>query len=119
MWAPSLVQILRSLPATLVAQFWPSWLALTAAAVSGSTWIIGRPASPGEQRRDERHLIPVWPRVATPAGIVALGILVVFIVSPIALILVWEDFAYVDNSIFTLFTLKGHDILPLIWPKIG
>ena len=102
MWAASLVQILRSLHATLVAQFWPSWLVLTAAAVSGSTWIIGRPASPGEQRRDERHLIPVWPRVATPAGIVALGILVVFIVSYIAIILVWDDFAYMDNSMFTL-----------------
>ena len=115
MWAASLVQILRSLHATLVAQFWPSWLVLTAAAVSGSTWIIGRPASPGEQRRDERHLIPVWPRVATPAGIVALGILVVFIMSYIAIILVWEDFAYGDNSFFTRFTLKGRDIPPPIW----
>lgn len=119
MWAASLVQILRSLHATLVAQFWPSWLVLTAAAVSGSTWIIGRPVSPGEQRRDERHLIPVWPRVATPAGIVALGILVVFIVSYIAIILVWEDFAYMDNSIFTLYIFKGHDIPPPIWPKVG
>jgi hypothetical protein len=119
MWAVSLVQILRSLHATLVAQFWPSWLVLTAAAVSGSTWIIGRSASPGEQRRDERRLIPVWPRVATPAGIVALGILVVFIVSYIAIILVWEDFAYMDNSIFTLVTLKGHDIPPLILPTEG
>lgn len=119
MWAASLVQILRSLHATLVAQFWPSWLVLTAAAVSGSTWIIGRPASPGEQRRDERHLIPVWPRVATPAGIVALGILVVFIVSYIAIILVWEDFAYMDNSIFTLVTLKGHDIPLFIEPEVG
>ena len=34
MWAASLVQILRSLHATLVGQFWPSWLVLTAAAVS-------------------------------------------------------------------------------------
>ena len=87
--------------------------------MSGSSWIIGRPASPREQRRDERHLIPVWPRVATPAGIVALGILVVSIVSYIAMILVWEDFAYMDNSIFTLILFKAHHIPPIIWPKVG
>jgi hypothetical protein len=32
----SLVEILRSLHATLVAQFWRCWLALTAAVVTGS-----------------------------------------------------------------------------------
>jgi hypothetical protein len=37
-------------------------------------------------------------------------LLAVFLACYIAMILVWEDFAYYDNENYTLLTLKGHDI---------
>jgi hypothetical protein len=42
-----------------------------------------------------------------------------FLAGYIAVILAWENFTYGDNSIFTLVTLRGHDIGPPIWPQIG
>jgi hypothetical protein len=41
-----------------------------------------------------------------------LTLLGLFLACYVALILKWEDFAYSDNNIFTLFTLKGHDLDP-------
>jgi hypothetical protein len=35
------------------------------------------------------------------------------------MVLVWEDFAYYDDSMFTLLTLKGHNYSPAIWPEVG
>ena len=37
----------------------------------------------------------------------------------IVLTLTWEDFAYSDNSMFTLITLKGHDLGLPIWRNRG
>ena len=96
MWAASLVEILRSLHATLVAQFWPCWLALTAAVVTSSAW-----PSPGRRSRGARGTKeasslfddaagrppPSWPSVLSA-----------FLVCYIALMLVWQDFAYYDND---------------------
>jgi hypothetical protein len=42
-----------------------------------------------------------------------------FLAGYIAMILAWENFTYVDNSFFTLYTLRGHDIAPEILPAIG
>lgn len=68
----SLVEILRSLHATLVAQFWPCWLALTAAVVTGSAWAVSRSPIPRGQR-NERSILLVRRRGGSPAAIVALG----------------------------------------------
>jgi hypothetical protein len=57
----------------------------------------------------------VWSRGA----VVALTLLALFLVGHIVLTLTWEDFAYGDNSMFTLGTLKGHDKVPPIWPQRG
>jgi len=46
-------------------------------------------------------------------------LLAVFLGSYIALTLAWEDFAYYDDSFFTLGPLKGHDIGRPIWREEG
>jgi hypothetical protein len=48
-----------------------------------------------------------------------LALLAVFLTSYSVMILVWEDFAYYDNSLFTLVTLKGHNIGAPIWQEEG
>ncbi len=50
------------------------------------------------------------------AAVASLGL---FLASYIALILIWEDFTYGDDSMFTLYTLKGHNLAPPIWPSDG
>src|SRR5271169_1160249 len=114
-----LSQILRDLQAMLVAHFWPIWVTLTAAAAICVAWAVGQAAAPGGQSQYERHLVPTWRQVGTPGGIAALGMLAAFLVCYIAMILMWEDFAYYDHSFFTRGTLKGYNIAPEIWPADG
>jgi hypothetical protein len=57
----------------------------------------------------------VWSRDA----LVALTLLAFCLVGYIVLTLTWEDFAYFDNSQFTLVTLKGHDLGTPIQPHTG
>src|SRR5271169_2922849 len=114
-----LSQILRDLQAMLVAHFWPIWVTLTAAAAICVAWAVGQAATPGGQSQYEGHLVPTWRQVGTPGGIAALGMLAAFLVCYIAMILMWEDFAYYDHSFFTRGTLKGYNIAPEIWPADG
>lgn len=100
--------------------FWPIWLTITAAAAASVAWAVGRAATPivetegvsPDFRETRRH---VWSR-GTVAALLALGI---FLGCYIAMILVWEDFTYYDNDTFTLFTLRGHDFIMMIWPGAG
>ena len=46
-------------------------------------------------------------------------LLTAFLASYIAMTLAWEDFAFYDDSWFTLFTLKGHSIGLAIWQQQG
>jgi hypothetical protein len=45
--------------------------------------------------------------------------LALFLGGYIAMILVWEDFAWYDNSQFTAFSLRGIDFPAPVWPKAG
>jgi hypothetical protein len=111
------MEILRDL--SLIRDFWPCWLALSAVVVIGATWFVSRSSAPRSERRGDTNIVLARRPVGTPASIVALGVLVAFLVAYIAMTLVWEDFTYDDNSAFTLTTLRGHDILPPIWPDAG
>ena len=114
-----IVEILRDLHHVLVQDFWPCWLALSAVVVIGATWFVSRSSAPSSKGRSDTNIVLARRPVGTPASIVALGVLVAFLVAHIAMTLIWEDFAYNDNSEFTLGTLRGHDIPPPIWPNLG
>src|SRR5215467_6280273 len=93
-----IVEILRDLHHALVEDFWPCWLALSAVVVIGATWFVSRSSAPRSERRADKDIVVARRPVATPASIVALGVLAAFVVAYIAMTLVWEDFAYDDNS---------------------
>ena len=96
----------RSLPFGLI------WITITAAAAICVASAVGQGAIPTSQmaRRRPIDLILMWRQAGTPRAVAALTVLAVFLTSYIAMMLVWEDFAYYDNWFFTLFTLKGHNL---------
>ena len=90
------------------------WITITAAAAIWVASAVGQVAAPTSQKATSRpiDLILMWRQAGTPravAALTALTLLAVFLTSYTAMILMWEDFAYYDNSFFTLLTLKGHN----------
>jgi len=94
--------------------FWLIWITITAAAMIAVAWAVGHVPRSEEATKRPINLILTWRQVETPRAVVALTLLAVFLASYIAMTLAWEDFAYYDNSLFHLTTLKGHDQEPLI-----
>ena len=60
-----------------------------------------------------------WRQVVSPRAVTTVTLLTAFLASYIAMTLAWEDFAFYDDSWFTLFTLKGHSIGLAIWQQQG
>ena len=102
-------------------QFGLIWITVTVAAVTCVGLAVGRAAFPIGQNatRHSRDLALTRQQVLAPSVVAMLTLLVVFVVSYVVLILAWEDFAYYDNSVFTLNTLKGHNIQLWILPESG
>ena len=97
------------------------WIFITGAAAIWVASAVGQVAIPRSQKATRRPVdfILLWRRAGAPRDVAALTFLAVFLTSYMALILVWEDFAYYDNSDFTLLTLRGHNIQVQIIPEIG
>jgi hypothetical protein len=114
-----LLPILHDLHAMLFTHFWRTWITLTAGTAICVAWAVGRAGRGQSWNQSQRELIPTWRQFLTPEGIAALALLAAFLVSFIAITLAWEDFAYDDNSWFTVGSLRGHNIPPEIWPSIG
>lgn len=72
-----------------------------------------------EAQRSLTNLIVKRRGVGAPQFVAALISLALFLTCYIAMTLVWEDFAYYDDSAFTLVTLKGHNLPPEISPEDG
>src|SRR5215472_6698503 len=97
------------------------WIAITTAAAIGVAAMVGRVADPKSQTATKRpiNFISTWRQVGTLRVLALVTCLTIFLASYIAMILVWEDFSYYDNSLFTQFTLRGHNFPLIIWPDIG
>jgi hypothetical protein len=93
-------------------QFWPMWCCLTAGCLAGAAWLLRDAA------REGRH-----PRVSrskrSRADVGALAALALFLCGYLAVVLVWEDFAFPDDSQLTTVTLRGHDYGVQIHPTSG
>lgn len=102
-------------------QFGLIWITVTVAAATCVGLAVGRAAFPIGQNatRHSRDLALTRQQVLAPSVVAMLTLLVVFVVSYVVLILAWEDFAYYDDSVFTLNTLKGHNIQLWILPESG
>ena len=97
------------------------WIITTAIAVIYVSWAGGQGAAPTSHEAQSRltNLIVKRRRAWTPQFVAAAALLGLSLACYIAMILVWEDFAYYDDSAFTLGTLKGHSYKPEISPESG
>jgi hypothetical protein len=112
-------QILTDVHAVLLAHFRPTWIIMTATAAICVAWAVGRTAKTTNRSESKANLYLSWRLVGTPRDATALALLAVFLTSYSVMILVWEEFAYYDNSFFTLVTLKGHNIGAPVWQGEG
>ena len=87
------------------------WIGITVAAAIWVASGVRQIAAPKDQTITERPAIlgMTWRAVDRPRALAVLTLLA-FLVSYIAMILAWEDFAYYDHELFTQGTLKGHNI---------
>jgi hypothetical protein len=114
-----LLQLIKALWRARVTSFWPIWITTAIVAAVCVMWVVGHAATP--MRREVLKSSTVrtpkytWPRSAGTA----LLLFALFMVGYITLTLTWEDFAYPDNSMFTLNTLRGNDLKPPIWRDNG
>jgi hypothetical protein len=72
-----------------------------------------------EENKGAISLGLTWRQVGGPRAVAAMALLAVFLGAYVTMTLVWEDFAYYDNSIFTLGTLKGRNYPTPIWQGQG
>jgi len=97
--------------------FWVIWITVTVAAAVCAAWSIEQASARKIQWAKE--VIAPAQQIETFRDIPAVILLAIFLAFYIAMTLLWEDFAYYDNSIFTRFTLIGRDYPPPIWPQSG
>jgi hypothetical protein len=97
--------------------FWPVWIPMTAAAAVFVACAVGLTATPIAQKPSVSFIRTG--RQGSRGAVAAMALLGLFLAGYIAMILAWENFTYHDNSIFTLYTLRGHVIGPPIMPWLG
>ncbi len=99
--------------------FWPIWVATAVTAAICVARLVGQAATPMLREAEKASIIRKPRYVWSPGAVVALTLLALFLVCYIVLTLTWEDFAYQDNSMFTVGTLKGRDMGLAIWRHNG
>jgi hypothetical protein len=97
------------------------WITITVAAAICVALIVGRAAAPISREATQRPIGLAFRRrqVRTSSTVATFALLATFIASYIALMVAWEAFAYYDDSVFSLITLKGHNIPLWVQPEDG
>lgn len=96
------------------------WITVTVAAAVWAAFSLRLLAS--SPRRTIRRSIGsryMWRPDGLAGGFAAVTFLGIFLAFYVAMILLWEDFAYYDNSQLTQLTLKGHNFPPQLDPGTG
>ena len=115
------VEVLNVFRIMLAAHFLLIWTTITTAVAICVAWTVGQATTPRIAQAMTSPVNPTlsWRQVVSPRAVTAVTLLTAFLASYIAMTLAWEDFAFYDNSWFTLFTLKGHSIGLAIWQQQG
>ena len=116
-----LVQILKALWALRPQRFWLIWVPITTASLIYVISMVGSVPIPMRQEtsRTPWKVILTREQIWNPRAVIALTLLATFLVSYIATILIWEDFAYYDNDQLTLYSVKGRSFPLPIWRDNG
>ena len=114
-------QTLNAVRIMLPAHFWVIWTAITSAAAICLALAVLHAATSATPKENKGAvgLSLMWRQFGTPGTFAAMVMLAAFLGAYVTMILVWEDFAYYDNSLFISYTLKGRNYLKPIWPEQG
>ena len=99
--------------------FRPIYLLITAAAAICVAWFVGPAANLTYDRDREAAVNRTGRSVLSGGTVAALSLVILILVGYIVAVVRWEDFADYDDSFFTLITLRGHNLMPPIWPASG
>jgi hypothetical protein len=104
-----------------VSWFLPIWICLTVGAAVCVAWILRNGTVGGSAGTKNSRTDCVAQQKGNQSGnpVAVVACLALFLAGYIAMILIWEDFAYYDNHMFTLHTLMGHNLRPPIWLTDG
>ena len=114
----SVLSIFKILWAMHPHRFWTIWTTTLGAAVVYVTAVFkGAMTTPGVAARPDFNILS--PRLRARRAALPLMLLTLFLAFYIGMILIGEDFADHDDSLFILNTLRGHDFGLTIWPVNG
>jgi hypothetical protein len=100
--------------------FWFFWITTTAVTVLSLMLAMGTTATSTDRRAMKPgNPVSSRPRLVTPAFVILSVVLIIIVALYVKLSFFWEDFNYDSYSMFTLGTLRGHDIAPPIWRGEG
>jgi hypothetical protein len=116
-----LQQLLRTIWRAREGQFWLIWSVVAFAAATCTAWVLESAPALLVQGPRRTPNAPNWkPQHPRPRVRLAVALsLSLFLMCSVAMTLVWEDFTYYDSAMFTVNTLRGHNILPPIWREDG
>ena len=114
-------EIVKALWAIHPQRFWMVWIPVTTASLIYVMSTLRRGATQicEKTTRAPRNAILTRRQIWNPRAIVVLTLSAIFLASYIAMILVWEDFAYYDDDLFMLYALKGSNYPLPIWRDNG
>ena len=117
----SLAAVSKALWSIHPQRFWVIWCTITIASLIYVKWLLGPIAITSRQERMVQSvgIKSIRQQIRDPKSILALTLLVGFLGFYIFMILVWEDFAYYDNDLFIVYSLKGYNFPPPIWQDNG
>jgi hypothetical protein len=96
--------------------FWPVWCILTTAAAFCTAWLFRQAGGRGGRERRTPDSARFNRSRRTTLVLTGLAVL---LAGYTAMLLVWEDFTWYDDSIFTTLTLRGTDFPVPFWPESG
>jgi len=99
-------------------RFWTIWTTTLGVAVVYVTSVF-KQATTTPRASAHMDLTILWPKLTARRAALPLMLLTLFLAFYIGMILVGEDFADHDDSLFILNTLRGHDFGLTIWPING
>ena len=103
---------------TRIDSFPRNYLLISGLAAIVVAWIVGPVHAPAPDEAENGKIKPR--RASRPvSAIIALGVVALILIGYVAVVLKWEAFADYDDDVFTLFTLRGRDFYPPIWPTTG
>jgi hypothetical protein len=115
----SIFQALKAIYWDRILLFLPIWSAVTAAMVISAGSAVAYGPRLATRRANTIETGAVVTRIGNGGVFVALVLLGVILLGYAVFTFAWEDFANYDEAFFTLYTLKGIDFPPPIWPALG